>query len=58
MNIKGVIFDKDGTLFDYAAVWGPIVSRAVDEGLSVFPVNYPDLSTASCVLRFGASAIE
>lgn len=28
--IKGVIFDKDGTLFNYAEVWGPVAGRAAD----------------------------
>ena len=33
-GIKGIIFDKDGTLFNYGEVWGPILSRAVTRGLS------------------------
>ncbi len=27
-NIKGILFDKDGTLFDYAATWMPLNHRA------------------------------
>ena len=33
-RLKGIIFDKDGTLFDYGEVWGPLLSRAVSKGLS------------------------
>jgi|TARA_R100000322_G_scaffold66931_3_gene42011 phosphoglycolate phosphatase-like HAD superfamily hydrolase len=25
--IKGVLFDKDGTLFDYHGTWGPILTE-------------------------------
>ncbi len=32
-DIKGVLFDKDGTLFDYHDTWGPILSE-VAEGLA------------------------
>lgn len=27
--IKGIIFDKDGTLFDYATIWGPIIRKDI-----------------------------
>lgn len=30
MKIKGILFDKDGTLFNYSLVWGPTISRLVD----------------------------
>jgi len=29
-RIKGIIFDKDGTLFSYAVVWGPVVRNVAD----------------------------
>ncbi len=29
-RIKGIIFDKDGTLFSYAVVWGPVVRSVAD----------------------------
>lgn len=29
-RIKGIIFDKDGTLFSYAVVWGPVVKDVAD----------------------------
>jgi len=28
-NLKGIVFDKDGTLFDYAQVWAEVLSEAV-----------------------------
>jgi len=30
-NIRGLLFDKDGTLFDYADTWGPLTSRFIAE---------------------------
>ncbi len=32
--IKGIIFDKDGTLFNYGEVWGPLLSAAIEKSLS------------------------
>ena len=29
MNIKGMIFDKDGTLMDFASFWIPVAENAV-----------------------------
>ncbi|MDT4762399.1 HAD family hydrolase [Sphaerochaeta sp. PS] len=29
-KLKGIIFDKDGTLFDYAQVWAEVLSEAVN----------------------------
>ena len=28
-NLKGIVFDKDGTLFDYAHVWAEVLSEAI-----------------------------
>ena len=28
-KIKGIIFDKDGTLYDYVQVWAPVINNAV-----------------------------
>jgi phosphoglycolate phosphatase len=30
-GIKGVLFDKDGTLFDFRASWAPVYARALTE---------------------------
>ena len=38
-NIKGVIFDKDGTLYNYSQVWGPVVKDYVDTILKTFSVR-------------------
>lgn len=40
--IKGVIFDKDGTLFDYGEVWGPVVKDCVDTILMTFDLRNKD----------------
>ena len=53
MDIRGIIFDKDGTLFNYAEVWGPVIRQYTDTILMTFSVyeivgvddkgnNYPD----------------
>lgn len=34
MEFRGIIFDKDGTLFDYHTVWGPIIETYIDEILT------------------------
>ena len=34
MSMKGIIIDKDGTLFNYAYVWGGVVSKAIRGGFS------------------------
>jgi phosphoglycolate phosphatase len=36
MQFKGIIFDKDGTLFDYYRVWEPVFSRHADRMLEEF----------------------
>ena len=33
-RLKRIIFDKDGTLFNYGEVWGPVFSQAIEKGLS------------------------
>ena len=37
--MRGIIIDKDGTLFNYAYVWGPVVAGAVKAGFSELGVN-------------------
>lgn len=37
--IRGIIFDKDGTLFNYAKVWGPVAGRAADMILMTFNIK-------------------
>ena len=37
--IKAIIFDKDGTLFNYADFWGPIVSRNSIMGFKRFNIS-------------------
>ena len=37
--IKAIIFDKDGTLFNYADFWGPIVSRNSIIGFKRFNIS-------------------
>ena len=38
-KIKGIIFDKDGTLFNYAEVWGPVIKDSVDTIMMTFNVR-------------------
>ena len=38
-TIKGVIFDKDGTLFPSARFWGPIIEREARMSLSAFKLS-------------------
>ena len=35
-DIDGIVFDKDGTLIDFHATWGPILRGAVDKLLEPF----------------------
>ena len=35
-QIKGIIFDKDGTLFNYSEVWGPIIGKNISTVIKVF----------------------
>ena len=50
MAIKGIIFDKDGTLFDYGKVWGPVVRDAIYSGLQ--SINIPDDKKKECAYAF------
>ena len=50
MAIKGIIFDKDGTLFDYGKVWGPIVRDAIYAGLQT--IHIPDERKKECAHDF------
>lgn len=34
INLKGIIFDKDGTLFDYSSVWHDVIVKSVDKAFS------------------------
>ena len=49
-GIKGIIFDKDGTLFDYGEVWGPILFKAISRGLST--AHLPEERRRQCTLDF------
>lgn len=40
MNVKGIIFDKDGTLFDYYSAWAPIFREQISSILDA--VERPD----------------
>ncbi len=45
-RIKGIIFDKDGTLFNYAEVWGPLISRTLDTIMTTFNIKAEERETA------------
>ena len=49
-EIKGIILDKDGTLFDYGKVWGPILSDAIAEGLA--KARMPENRKNECIADF------
>ena len=42
MDIRGIIFDKDGTLFSYAEVWGSVIKDYTDSILMTFNVKNAD----------------
>ena len=48
-EIRAVLFDKDGTLVDYYAMWGPAYRAAADD----LAVAAGDPALASCLLRMG-----
>ncbi|MCH3917015.1 MAG: HAD family hydrolase [Spirochaetia bacterium] len=41
-KIKAVIFDKDGTLYDYAEIWNSIFTLSINEGLAFFGLTATD----------------
>lgn len=49
-GIKGIIMDKDGTLFRYGEVWGPVLSEAIVNGL--YKAGMPENKKESCVADF------
>ena len=49
-SIKGIILDKDGTLFRYGEVWGPVLSKAIEKGLS--KAKLPDEKREECLADF------
>lgn len=38
-NIKGILFDKDGTLLDFNSIWIPVAISLVDEIVSEFAIE-------------------
>ena len=50
MGIKGIILDKDGTLFRYGEVWGPILSTAIEKGL--VKARMPEKRKKECIADF------
>ena len=48
--IKGIILDKDGTLFDYGKVWGPVLSSAISRGLA--KAKMPEKRKNECISDF------
>ena len=49
-GIKGIILDKDGTLFRYGDVWGPVLSEAIAEGL--IKAKMPEERKNECISDF------
>lgn len=43
--IQGLLFDKDGTLFDFQKAWGPWISQAID-GLAPSPARRAEMAHA------------
>ena len=39
MGIKGILFDKDGTLIDFYEVWGTAVHPVIEKVLNLYPVE-------------------
>lgn len=51
MPIKGIIFDKDGTLFNYGEIWGSIISKSLDEKIP-WPSKLSSLDKAEALRSF------
>ena len=49
-EIKGIILDKDGTLFRYGEVWGPVLSDAIEKGLA--RARMPENRKNECIADF------
>ena len=49
-GIRGIILDKDGTLFDYGEVWGPVLSEAIARGLA--KARMPEGRKNECIHDF------
>lgn len=49
-GIRGIILDKDGTLFKYGEVWGPILSQAIEKGLA--KARMPEKRKNECIADF------
>ena len=49
-EIKGIILDKDGTLFRYGEVWGPVLSDAIEKGLA--RAKMPENRKNECIADF------
>lgn len=49
-RIKGIVIDKDGTLFNYAEIWGPIVSRNINNELK--GLSLPEKKLEKVTLKF------
>lgn len=60
-RIKGVLFDKDGTLFDYHATWGPILNEVAaalaGERASLVPAMLASIGYKEETGRFEAGSI-
>ncbi len=50
-EIDGIVFDKDGTLIDFHATWGPILRKAVDD--LVEPFDDKEIITANVFKTLG-----
>jgi phosphoglycolate phosphatase len=60
-RIKGVLFDKDGTLFDYHGTWGPLLAEVAaalaGERISLVPAMLAAIGYREATGRFEAGSI-
>ncbi|MDZ4380358.1 MAG: HAD family hydrolase [Parvibaculum sp.] len=60
-RIKGVLFDKDGTLFDYHGTWGPLLAEVATalagERISLVPAMLAAIGYREATGRFEAGSI-